>query len=70
LTAFEKWFHRNFAESPDKGARYLIQIVANGPGDSVVWDYLELAGSEAGINRATFLEAAHIIIRKAEVPHE
>ena len=46
MTAFEKWFKKQFENDVTAGAIYLFDCCMTGPSDSTVWQYLEKTGDE------------------------
>lgn len=61
MSAFEKWFQREFAEHPDSGAEYLYNCCVLGGQESVVWDWLGKTGHKT-YTKETFVKAAHLIL--------
>jgi hypothetical protein len=51
----------NFADHPDKGARYLAQLISDAPKDSFIWEYLHATGDK-GYTIETFEKIAKAIL--------
>lgn len=65
MSVFEKWFQREYEKNPAAGAAYLFHCCANGPGDSVAWEYLEETGDKK-FTAESFYKASQIILEKKE----
>lgn len=63
MSAFEKWFHINFKENIPAGAQYLYQCAAEGPADSIVWQWLDKTGDKT-YSVETFVKAAKLILEE------
>lgn len=67
-TAFARWFYKNFADNPQKGAAYLFGMCGKGMLGDVGWEYLKRTGDkEYSIN--TFIKAAELILAEVQ-PYE
>jgi hypothetical protein len=62
ITAFAKWFHREFASDPELGAIYLFQMAFETTG-GYAWEYLEKTGDKQ-YTRDIFRKAAKLILQE------
>lgn len=67
VTAFERWYTREFGQSEVAGTYYLMASISGAPlpPDSVIWTYLEKTGDKK-YTLETFEKAHRLILEAAQ----